>query len=124
EAVKLVEHNVALGVALELDHHAISIAVGLVAQVGDAVDLLVAHQFGDALDHGRLVHLVGNFSDDDRFAFLAYSLERNFAAHDDRAAANGVRATDAGTAENDAAGRKVGTGDDRVQVFDAERRVV
>jgi len=73
--------------SLELDHHAVAVAVALVAQVGDAVDLLLVHQFGDALDHARLVHLVGNLGDDDGFAFLADGLERDLAAHHDRAAA-------------------------------------
>ena len=37
----------------------------------DAFDALVAHQLGDAFDHARLVHLIGNLGDDDRFAVLA-----------------------------------------------------
>ena len=41
-AVELVEHDVGHGVALELDDDAIAVAVGLVAQRGNAVDLLVA----------------------------------------------------------------------------------
>ena len=52
--------------ALELDHDAHAVAVGLVAQVGDALDLLLAHQLGDALDQPRLVDLVGDLGDDDR----------------------------------------------------------
>ena len=51
EAVELVQHHVGRGVALELDHHAHAVAVALVAQIGDAFDALLAHQFGDALDH-------------------------------------------------------------------------
>ncbi len=61
EPVELVQHDIGHGVALQLDHDAHTVAVGFVAQIGDAVDLLLAHQFGDALDHGGLVHLVGNF---------------------------------------------------------------
>ena len=62
ETIELVEHDVGHRVALELDHDAVAVAVALVAQVGNAVDVLVAHQFGDALDHRRLVHLIGNFA--------------------------------------------------------------
>ena len=87
EAVELIENDVALGVALEFDHHAIAVAVALVAQIGDAVDAFLAHQLGDALDHRRLVHLIGNFGDDDRFALLADRLEGDLAAHHHRAAA-------------------------------------
>ena len=124
EAIELVEHDVALGVALELDHHAVAVAVALVAQVGNAVDLLVAHQLGDALDHGRLVHLIGNFGDDDRFAFLADGLEGDLAAHHDRAAAGVVGAADAGAAENDAAGREIRARHDLDQIVDADGRIV
>ena len=43
-------------------------AVGLVADVADALQLLLAHQLGDALDEPRLVHLVGDLGDDDALA--------------------------------------------------------
>ena len=123
EAVELVQDDVALGVALELDHHAVAVAVALVAQVGDAVDLLLAHQIGDALDHRRLVHLKGNLGDDDRFAFLADGLEGDLAAHHDRAAAGVIGAANAGAAENDAAGREIRARHDRVEIVDAQRRI-
>ena len=65
-AVELVEHDVGHGVALDLDDDAHAVAVGFVAEIGDAFDALVAHQLGDLLDHPRLVHLIGHFGDDDR----------------------------------------------------------
>ena len=37
-AEQLVEHDVGIGLALELDHHARAVAVALVAQLGDALD--------------------------------------------------------------------------------------
>src|SRR5207342_3820444 len=103
EAIELVEHDVRHRLALELDHHAIALAVALVAQVGDAVDLLLAHQIGDALDHRRLVHLVRNFRDDEGFTLLADSLGLDLATHHDRAAAFLVGRADAVAAEDDAA---------------------
>ena len=124
EAIELVQDHVALGVALELDHHAVAVAVGLVAQIGDAVDFLLAHQFGDALDHGRLVHLIGDLGDDDRLALLADGLEADLAAHHHRAAPGVIGAVDAGAAENDAAGREIGARHDLDQVVDGYRRVV
>ena len=39
------------------------VAVALVADVGDPVDALVAHQLGDLLDQPRLVHLVRQLVD-------------------------------------------------------------
>ena len=57
EAIELVEDHVGIGVALQLDDDAIALPVAFVANVGNALDALVAHQFGHLLDHRRLVHL-------------------------------------------------------------------
>ena len=82
------------------------------------------HQFGDALDHGGLVHLVGNFGDDDRFAVLADGVDRDLAAHHDRAAAEVIGRADALAAEDDAAGRKIRSRNDVDEVVDDERGIV
>ena len=71
EAPELVEHDVGDRVALQLDDDAHAVAVGFVAQVGDALDALLAHQLGDLLDQRRLVDLIGNLGDDQRLAILA-----------------------------------------------------
>ena len=72
---KLVENDVGDSVALQFDDDAHAVAIGLVAQIGDALDLLLPHQIGDALDQRRLVHLIGNFGEDDRLAILAQSFD-------------------------------------------------
>ena len=54
EAIELVEHDVRHRIAPQFDHHAVAVAVGFVAQRGNALDLLVAHQFADALDQMAL----------------------------------------------------------------------
>ena len=48
--VELVEDDLMLCAALELDDDAHAVAVGLVAHVGDVVDDLVVDELGDALD--------------------------------------------------------------------------
>ncbi len=124
EAVELVENDLALGVALELDHDAIALPVRLVAQVGDAVDLLLAHELGDALHHRGLVHLVGDLGDDDGLPLLADGLEGDLAAHHDRAAAALIGAADAGMAKDDSAGGKIRTGHDPGQLVERKFRLV
>ena len=111
--VEVVEHDVRHFAALELDHDAHALPVGLVADVGDALERLLAHQVGDAFDQLRLVHLVGNLGDDDRLAVATAPewLDVGPGADDDGAAAGRVRRRDAGTADEDAAGREVGSGD-------------
>ncbi len=68
EAVELVQHHIGHRLALQLDHDADTVAVGLVTQIRDALDAPLAHELGDLLDHRGLVHLIGNLGDDDRLA--------------------------------------------------------
>src|SRR5947199_10534014 len=49
-AVELVEDDIRLGVALDLDDDAQPFAIALVAQLGDAFDHLFPYGLGDALD--------------------------------------------------------------------------
>src|SRR3546814_8689117 len=48
-AIELVQDDVRIGVALQLDHDAHAVAVALVAQIGDALDGLLLDDLGDAL---------------------------------------------------------------------------
>ena len=71
ELVELVEDDVGVGLALDLDHDPDAVPVALVADLGDALDPLLAHHLGDALDHLRLVDQVGHLGDDDGGAVCA-----------------------------------------------------
>ncbi len=123
-AVELIEDDLAHGIALKLDHHAIALAVRFIAQRGNAGDLLVAPQLADALDHRGLVHLVGNFGDDDRLAIAAQRLHLDLPAHDNRAAAQMVSQANALAAKNNAASREVRPGDDLNELIDPHCRIV
>ncbi len=123
-AVKLVQDDVGNGVALQLDDDAVALTVALVANVGNALDTLVAHQFGHLLDHRRLVHLVGNFGDDDGFAVVRPLLDVDPAAHQDRATSGRVGALDAGTADHQASGREIRPRDDFHQRRQVDGRIV
>ncbi len=123
-AIELVEHDIGHGISLELDHHPHALAVGFVANIGDAFDALVAHHLGDLFDHRRLVHLVGNLVNDQRFAFLANLLGRNPSAHQHRAAARLIGRPDPRLADDDARRRKVRPGDDFHQLLDGDVGIV
>jgi hypothetical protein len=90
---QVVQHLVRVRVALDLDVDPHPVAVGLVAQVGDAVDLLVLDEVGDLLEQRGLVHLVRQL-----VTMIACGrrdlLERDLRAHDDAAAAVGVHLAD------------------------------
>ena len=124
EPVELVQDDICHRIALELDDHAETVPVGFVAQVGNALDLLLADQIADALDHGRLVNLVRNLRDDDGFAILADGVDPHLAAHHDRAAAEMVARADSLAPEDDAAGRKVRPRNDVDEIVDGKRGIV
>ena len=91
ELVEVVQNQLGLFAALDFDDDAHAVAVGFVAHVGDAFDLFVLHQLGDALDQPGFVDLVGDFGDHDVLAVLAYLLDGGLGAHDEAAAAGACR---------------------------------
>ena len=123
-AVELVEHHLRHRAPLELDDDAHAVAVRFVAEVGDPLDAALVHEAGDALDHPRLVYLVGNLGDDDRFAVLTGLLDRRAAAHDHRAATRVIRLMDAGGADDQGAGREVRPRYVLHQAVDRDLRIV
>ena len=82
-----VEHHARNGVVLQDDDDPQAVAVRLVVDVGDAVDLLVVDHVGDLLDHLGLVDHVGDFGDDDALAAAGGMLDVGLGAHHDAAAA-------------------------------------
>ena len=109
-AKQLVEDHLMHGVALKLDHHPDPLAVRFIAQVGDALHLLVAHHFGDLFHHPRLVHLVGNFGDDDGLAVAAQFLDLGAPTHEHGAAPGVKSRADTRGPVNDPPGREIRTG--------------
>ena len=123
-APQLVQHHVGNGVALQLDDDAHAFAVGLVPDVGDALDLLLAHLGGDLLDQRLLAHLVGDRGDDEGLAVLADLLGVHLGAHDDGAAALVVGSDAARAAKDQRAGREVRPWHDLDQLVDADLGIV
>src|SRR5580658_463366 len=108
--IKVVENDFGLLTAFQLEHDARAVAVALVADFGNAFDLLFVHQRGGVLDQARLVYLIGNLGNDDVLAILAAALDGGLGADLELAAAFGERVDDALAAEDEAARRKIGTG--------------
>ena len=85
-------------------------AVGVILNVGDTLQTLVLDQIGDIFDQPRLVDLVGQLGHDDLVSAVLRLHNLCFGADGDLAASGGVGSADAASAHDDAAGRKIGTG--------------
>ena len=108
--------------ALRLDDDA-DVLGQLVADVGDQRQLLGLHQLGDLLDQPRLLHLVGDFGDDDRPGAAPLVLLRPAGAHAERAAPGPVGLDDVRfRLDDDAAGREIRPLDEVDQRVDARLR--
>ncbi len=105
--VELVQHNLRLRAALELDDDAHAVAIALVAHVADVVDDFVGDQLGDALDELGLVDLVGDLGDDDRLFFLGDALQAGLGAHQEAAAAGAIGVDQSFPAVEEAAGGEI-----------------
>ena len=84
EFPELVQHDLAHRIALQFDDDAHAVAVRFIAQIGNALDAFFTHEIGHFFDEAGLVHLIGNFGDDDGFTILADLLNRRPRPHDHR----------------------------------------
>ena len=116
--VEVVQDHARVDVMPQLDDDAHAFAVGFVAQVCDAVDLLVADKFRDLRDQVRLVDEVGEFRDDDPALAVRHRLDVRHRAGDDLAPAGAVRLARARRSHDNAAGREVRRLHDRKKLLD------
>ena len=122
--VQVVEHHVGVHIALELDDDAHAGAVGLVADIRDAVQPLFMHQLRDLFHQPGLVDHVGDFGDHDALAVLGHGLDFGARPGDDAAAAGLVGLVNAGLAQDNAPGGEIRALDDLHQILAGAVRVV
>ena len=119
--VQVVEDDLGDRVLLQLHDHAHPVAVGLVAQVRDLLDLLVPHQLRHPLDEAGLVHLVRDLGDDDRLPVpLLRLLDEGPRADLDAAAPRAVRVAHPVEPVEDPAGGEIGRRDVLHQLVDRD----
>ena len=105
--IELVEDDARVGIALDVDDDAYALAVRLVGNPRDAIQLLVIDQIGDTLDELGLIDLVGDLGDDDALMIVVH-LDLAAAADDDAATAGLEGLTDPSIAVDEASRREVG----------------
>ena len=119
-----VQHHARNGVVLQDNDDPQAVAVRLVVDVGDAVDLLVVDHVGDLLDHLGLVDHVGNLRDDDALAAAGRMLDVGLGAHHHAAAARQHRLLHSLVAVDDTARGEIGPLDVVQQLLARDLRVV
>ena len=116
--VELVQDDLRVGAALELDDQAHALAPArMVLHVRDVLQPSGAHEVGDLLGEPGLVHLVGQLGHHDPLAAVGGLLDRRDGPDLDRAPPGLVRFLDAVAAHDDRAGREVRTLDELHQVL-------
>ena len=65
--VEIVDDDLRIAVALQFDDHA-GVFVGFIANIADALEDLLVHELGDALDQLGAIHAKRNLRDDDLLA--------------------------------------------------------
>ena len=122
--VQVVQHHFCNGVALELDDEAHAIAVRLVADIGDTLNLLVVNELNNLFNQPHLIDLVGQFGDHNRLpAVLLGDLDQRAGPNDHLATTRQISLTDAFISVNDAAGREVGRNHMLHEIRDFKLRV-
>ena len=122
--VQLVDDNLGNDAALEIDHNADALAVGLVPQVHNAVNLALVHQRRNLFHQTGFVESEGNFPDDDGLQALLALFHLHAAAHLHGAASRAVGVVQALARIDKARRREVRPLDEVHQVLDAALRML
>ena len=121
--VELVQDDLGIGVALQFIDDADALTVGLIADVGDAVQLLLVDQVGRLLDHVGLVDLIRDGGRDDALVTVMF-LDGRLTTDHDPTLSRLEGLSDAFVAIDDATGGEIGSLDVFHQLRDGDIVVV
>ena len=116
-AIELVQHHITRRIALNLDHNPHAVTVRFVADIGNAFNCLFTNHFTNTFKQLRLIHLIGNFVNDNRFTILGIGLNLGLCPHDDRAAPIGIGFPNAVPPHDQAASWKIRPWNNDVNFF-------
>ncbi len=105
-----VEHAVRVHITAQFNHHAHARAVGVVSNIGDALNLARLDQLCNLLNQARLTHLIGHFGNHNRAFAAIQRLYLRLGLHHDAAAPCFICLTDAARTQNQPPGGEVGSG--------------
>ena len=105
--VEIVEDHLGLLAALQLEHDPHTVAIALIADFGNALDLLFVHQAGRGFNEPGFVDLVRNLGYDDRLAVFAERFRGRFGSQLQCSAAFGEIIQDPLAAEDETRCREI-----------------
>ena len=121
EPIQVVQHDLGILAAAQLDDDAHSFLVGFVAQRRNSFDSLLLHELRDFLQQPGLVDLIRKLGDDDSFLGSSVNrLESGPRAYVDAAAPGAVCIVNPGSSADDSRGWKVRTGNDLNDFVDTD----
>lgn len=123
ELVELVEDDVGVGVAFDVDDDSDAVTITVILDIGDAGDAVFLDGVGDFLNETDLLLHVGDFGDDD-FLSIFFFFDLALGAKGDGASAGAVAFDDSAAAANDSAGGEVGSGDAGEEIGQGCRGVI
>ncbi len=124
KTIKLIEDNVSNNVLLQLNNNPHALPRAFIANIRDTFNPLITNKLRDLFDHRRLIHLIGNFRDDNSLTVFAELLDFGASTHQNGAAPGMVSRPDPLATKNDPAGWKVGPGNDINQPLNPDIRVI
>ena len=107
---EIIQHNLRVGILLQLDNDTHTVAVGLVPEVGNALDTLILDLICHGFQQQGLIHLIGQLIHDDAGAIAGKGLELRTGADDHLAAAGGIGCADTAATHDDTAGGEIRAG--------------
>ena len=116
--VQKVQHDIRVHITAEFDADSHTLTVGLIPQIGDAVDFLISDKLRDLLDQTRLVYHVRKFCHNDAVLAVLHRLNAGHRADSDFSASGPVCLIDSGGSKNRTSGRKIRSLDDRQKLLD------
>ena len=121
ELEQIVQHHLRVGITAQLHHDPHAIAIALIADVRDALQLLVVDQLCDPLNQRCFVGLIGQLRDDHRIAVRATGgfdrFNRRHPTHGDGATPPQIGFADPVTAQDLSSSGEVGARDQPDQLL-------
>ena len=122
--VEIIQHDLRDFATLQLDHGAHTGFIRLIAQIGNAFEFLVSHQFADLDEQVGFVYLVRQLINDDGLAATFFQIFKvGSCTHDASAATGSVAFPNAIQSVNDPGSREIRGLHDCNEFFDVYRRI-